>query len=77
MLAFFMNSHGAENDTDFAKGNAGNKKNAGYSERFVDLPTIRERKKRPLTPEEEHQKRIAYRITAFLASWSEFSAFTW
>ncbi len=35
------------------------------SERAQDLPTIRERKgRRPLTPEEEHQKGIAYRIAA-------------
>ncbi len=35
------------------------------SERSQDLPTIRQRNgKRPLTPEEEHQKRIAYRIAA-------------
>ncbi|HMF30170.1 MAG TPA: CDP-archaeol synthase [Candidatus Lokiarchaeia archaeon] len=43
-----------------------NKNGNHNSERSVDLPTLRERKgKRPLTPEEEHQKHIAYRIAIF------------
>lgn len=67
MLAFFMDSQGADNDTDLPLGNAENKNHSRYAERSVDLPTIRERKRRPLTPEEEHQKRIAYRITAFFS----------